>query len=147
MLEALKKSNEIRVHMKSKKGYYVNNKKVYPFDLSEIDDVETVQYIIENGEQTPYEYDVVSMYGDVYKYSIDDGGEYEFNQHTYIYSTMYFSKKEFDDMCKKAQEKIREEYKEEYQIRDIWKIASTLKELYPKTFINISLAQVFCTGE
>lgn len=147
MLEAIKNANEIKVHIKSKNGYYVKGNKVYPFNLAEIDDVEIVQYIITNGEQASYEFDVISMYGDVYKYAIDDGGEYEFNQHTYVYSTMYFSREEFNGMCEKAQEKIREEYEEEYQIRDIWKIASTLKELYPKTFINISLAQVFCPGD
>lgn len=147
MLEVIKNSDEIKIHMKSKNGYFVKENKVYPFNLAEIDDIETVRYIIENGQQSSYEYEVVSMYGDIYKYAIDDGGEYEFNQHTYIFSTKYFSKEEFDDMCKRAQEKIREEYEEEYEVKDIWKIASTLKELYPNTFLEVNLAQVFCPSD
>lgn len=146
MLKALKNSEEIKIHLESKNGYYIKGNKIHPFNLAEIDDVEIVNYIIMNGVQTPYEYEIISSYGDIYKYCLDDGGEYEFNNHVYIYSLKYFSSQEFEKMCKEAQKKLEEKYQEGYEVNDIYRIASMLEELYPTDFIQVSLAQVFCPG-
>ena len=47
MIEQLKASKEIKVHLKSGQGHFVVGNKLTSFNLNEIDDVETVKYIIE----------------------------------------------------------------------------------------------------
>lgn len=142
-LEKIKKANEIKINLESQNGYFVKNNIVRPFNLTELD-TETVKYIIENGEQVSREYDIISTYGDVYKYSIDNGGEYEFHSNVFVYSFKYFSNEEFEKMCIEAQKEIKKEHGDGYEIKDIYTIASMLETLYPDTFIKVSLAQVFC---
>ena len=143
MIEQLKASKEIKVHLKSGQGHFVVGNKLTSFNLNEIDDVETVKYIIENGEQEQYLLNIMSE--GIYEYIIDNGYDYEMNDHTSVFSQKYFTDEEFKEMCEKTRMAIAEENgKDSYETRSIYTYKRKLPELYPDTFINIECAAYFC---
>ena len=138
-IKELKESEEIRVHTPSGKGYAVCNNKQIPFDIMEIDDVEIVKYILENGTQVQYEHDIRMDIGDVFEYVIDNGYDYECNMHTSLYSFKCLSRKNFKKMCDLAKERMR---KSDKRTNDIYEMKKTLKEMFPEIFIEVAMKDV-----
>ena len=146
MIEQLKSSKELKVHLNSGQGHFVVGNELKSFNLNEIDDVEAVKYILENGEQEEYHLNIISE--GIYEYIIDNGLDYEMNDHTSLFSHKYFTEKEFKEMCEKARIAIAKEKGENsFETRSIYSYRRKLTELYPDTFINIECVGYFCPNK
>ena len=151
LLQDLKNSKEVKVHLESGLGYYIKNNKARPFRLYSIDD-KAGFYIIQNAQQVSYEHDIRRRLGEIYEYFIHNGGSYDFESHCSLFSMQFLTEKEFDKMCKTAQEKIIREYKDvDWRIqrrpKDVSDVKITLQELYPDIFLGVGLAAGYCTNE
>lgn len=144
MIEHLKKATEIKVHLESGKGYFVVDCNLTMFSLEDLD-IEDTKYIIENGEQVAYEHNITSHYGDIFEYTIHNGGEYEFAEWKSIYSYKFINEKRFNEMIKEAINSINSD--SDYEKRNAYNVARKVKELYPNIFIEIGLGTGACTNE
>ena len=148
MLELLKKADTIKIHLDSKKGYFVVDNVLTSFNLEDIDDISIVNYIINNGEYVKYESNINSVTGDIFRYGLHNGGDYELAEFCDLYSFKFFNDEEFKEMCEIAQNDLKREYEaNDHRCRDIYYIASKLRQLYPDIFLKIGCAAGFCTNE
>lgn len=144
MIEQLKIANHIKYNPEEGIGYYVVEHKLYPIDLSDLDTQE-LGYIIENGE-TVSEYDVrTKTKGDIFQYSIHNGGEYEFSEGVRMYSLNFFTFDEFNGMVIEAIDAINKESDEDHLNRDPFRVGRKIKEMHPNVFLEISSGAGACT--
>lgn len=143
MLEQIKQSKELKVHLESGDGYYVVEHKLTPFNLKELNDIEVGKFIIENAIVVDSHFDIEwKIRGKIYNYSIYNNGEYEFAESAELFSLLYFTSEEFEEMCKKAQKELKG-----HQIKDVHSVKYELKKLYPDIFLDIANGQGFNTYE
>lgn len=149
-IEQLKQSKEIRINTEDKIGYFVVDHKLTSFQFDEIEDVEIMKFILENGEQVRY-YDIMIKDGNIFEYIIHNGGEYEFSNEISLYSYKYFNREEFNKICKEAQNTIEQDLKKNPNLKirkdSIYDISNYLKKLNPNTFIKIGRGSAFNSGE
>ena len=137
------KITEIKFHLRSGNGYYVVDRKVFPFNLKEMEDKELGVFLLQNGEEVISEYDIRwKTKGNIFEYIIFNGGEYELAEHSSVYSTLYLSEEEFERMCESVQNQLKEP-----ESKFVYNIASGLLEKYPDIFMSISRGRAFCTNE
>lgn len=141
-IKEVKQADVLKVHVESKKGYLVNNYRQKAFDLSKIDDIEIVSFILENAEQVRYESDITYDIADIFIYSIDNGYSYECNMHTELYSKLYLPRSIFENMCRTAQEKIKKSKDKRTRVNDIYTVAKTLEDIFPDVFIQTAYQSV-----
>lgn len=145
MIQKLKQSKEIKYHLESGDGYYVVEHTLIPFNIKDLDDVEVFKYIIENGKEELSQYEIErKTKGRIYEYWIHNNGDYEFAEVANVYSTLYLTKEEFEQICKKAQEFLK---KEGGRSKDVFYIKYELLNRYPEIFLQIADGQGFISYE
>lgn len=147
MIEKLKRSKEIKVHLESGRGHFVVENELTSFNLNEIDDIEVVNYIMMNAEQVKFSVDIKRE--GIFEYRIDNGYDYELNDYTSVFSNKFFNDEEFEEMCENAQTAIMTEVKsnKSYEIRDIYSIKRKLLQLYKNVLFDVEFGAFFCPSD
>lgn len=139
-MEELKNSVLIKFNRESKVGFVVTeNRMGIEVHFEDIEDVDILNYIFENGVEEKYAYDIEKHFGEIFRYVIGNGGSYEFADHTTLHSKYFITREEFREMVKKAAEKTR--------YRDVYSVARIIEEEHPGLFIDIARGSGACTCE
>ena len=142
--EELENTRLIKYNMKEKIGFYVTqDRKVKGFRFEELEDPEVLSYIIENGEEETSSYDIEKCTrGEIFEYTIHNGGEYELAEYTTLHSLQYFTREEFQKMIDKAIQTSTDS-----QPKDVYYVYKQMKKLYPNIFLEIARGTGACTCE
>lgn len=110
---------------------FVYEHKVYNRFLSDIDDIEIVNKIMQEFEQVSSNW-YIQEESCVYKYAVSNGMDYEMHSDTLIYTHLFFTEEEFYEICEKAQAVLKSNNK----WHSDWNVAEYLVQNYPFFFLK-----------